>query len=128
MKTCFLLLVQASPLAKLFAFFVFFPLSFPGGLADIGDGSPEGTALRELGEELGVESPDVEVWGRTVDLPDKHMTSLVSPVIGHIRNFSAESLRMNCAEVGVAPSGGEGGKGKGRGGKRGSRSRKSRVA
>jgi len=79
-----------------------YPLSFPGGLADIGDRSPEGTALRELGEELGLEPSDVDVWGRTVDLPDKYMTSFITPVIGHIRNYSAESLRMNCAEVGGA--------------------------
>lgn len=73
--------------------------SFPGGLADTGDGSPEGTALREAEEELGIGSHDVEVWGRLNGLPDQRKSSMVIPVIGFIRGFSHSSLKLSYAEV-----------------------------
>ena len=73
--------------------------SFPGGLADSKDASPESTALRELEEELGVMSCDVDVWGRMNNMPDERGTSVITAVIGHIRNYSLQSLRVNPQEV-----------------------------
>jgi len=37
--------------------------SFPGGLSEDGDCSPEATALREAEEELGISPNQVEIWG-----------------------------------------------------------------
>ena len=75
------------------------PCSFPGGLADTGDVSPAGTALREAEEELGIASRQVEVWGELPSLPDRRKTSVVTPVLGFVRDFSHSALRPNHAEV-----------------------------
>ena len=56
-------------------------VSFPGGSSDAADASPEGTALREAEEEVGIAPHRVEVLGR---LPE-YLTSTgfsVTPVVG----------------------------------------------
>jgi 8-oxo-dGTP pyrophosphatase MutT (NUDIX family) len=42
-------------------------ISFPGGGAEEGDGSPEATALRETREEIGLEGSRVELLGRLAE-------------------------------------------------------------
>jgi 8-oxo-dGTP pyrophosphatase MutT (NUDIX family) len=39
-------------------------VSFPGGGCDVGESSPEQTALREAGEEIGLKSADVRLLGK----------------------------------------------------------------
>ena len=56
-------------------------ISFPGGRRDEGDESPEGTALREAREEVGLDAGRVDLLGR---LPE-YRTSTgyhVTPVVG----------------------------------------------
>jgi 8-oxo-dGTP pyrophosphatase MutT (NUDIX family) len=56
-------------------------ISFPGGRAEPEDPSPEFTALREAGEEIGLKAGQVEVLGR---LPE-YLTRTgyrVTPVVG----------------------------------------------
>jgi len=56
-------------------------ISFPGGRAEPEDPSPEFTALREAGEEIGLKAGQVEVIGR---LPE-YLTRTgyrVTPVVG----------------------------------------------
>ena len=56
-------------------------VSFPGGSSDAADASPEGTALREAEEEVGIAPGRVQVLGR---LPE-YLTSTgfsVTPVVG----------------------------------------------
>lgn len=58
-------------------------VAFPGGRADPGDGSPEGTALREAEEEIGVAPQDVRVLGRLE--PFRTITNYcVTPVVGEV--------------------------------------------
>ncbi len=58
-------------------------VSFPGGASEVGDASPEITALREAQEEIGINPGDVTVLGR---LPNQPTISkfLVTPVVGRI--------------------------------------------
>ena len=73
--------------------------SFPGGIADAGDGSPMETALRETHEELGIRSCDVDVWGQLSSVPSQRKSSMVTPVLGYIKGFSLDSMKLNPAEV-----------------------------
>lgn len=69
-------------------------------MADPNDGSPEGTALREAREELGVKSCDVEVLGQLSSFPDQRKASLVTPVLGCLSKTAMDSMKINPAEVG----------------------------
>jgi 8-oxo-dGTP pyrophosphatase MutT (NUDIX family) len=58
-------------------------VAFPGGRTDPGDTSPEGTALREAWEEIGLQPDDVRIVGRLRN----YLTItnyLVSPIVGVI--------------------------------------------
>ena len=58
-------------------------ISFPGGRADPGDGSPQRTALREAEEEIGLPAASVEVAGRL----DDYLVGTgyrISPVVGFV--------------------------------------------
>lgn len=58
-------------------------VAFPGGRFDLGDTSPEQTALREAEEEIGLQPKDVRILGRLHDFLT--ITNyLVSPVVGRI--------------------------------------------
>lgn len=68
-------------------------------MADSSDGSPEGTALREASEEMGLKSCDVEVWGRLNRFPDQDKSSAVAPILGRLSTAAMESIKLNHAEV-----------------------------
>jgi len=58
-------------------------VSFPGGGCDLGETTPEETALRETNEEIGIEPQNVRVLGRTPNMIT--ITSFrVTPVVGVI--------------------------------------------
>ncbi len=56
-------------------------ISFPGGSVDVGDATPERTALREAHEEVGIAADRVEILGR---LPEYRTSTgfSVTPVVG----------------------------------------------
>ena len=58
-------------------------ISFPGGRADPGDGTPQRTALREAEEEIGLPASHVEIVGR---LDDYLVGSgyRITPVVGFV--------------------------------------------
>jgi 8-oxo-dGTP pyrophosphatase MutT (NUDIX family) len=58
-------------------------VSFPGGGCEVGESTPEMTALREAREEIGLNPSDVRLLGRMNDVPT--ITGYrVAPVIGVI--------------------------------------------
>ncbi len=56
-------------------------VSFPGGRSEAIDASPEATALREAGEEVGLDAAQVEILGR---LPEYRTGTgfVITPVVG----------------------------------------------
>ncbi len=59
-------------------------VAFPGGAAEPGDDSLEGTALRETFEEIGLPAEAVHLLGRLSSRPTiSHF--IVTPVVGHIQ-------------------------------------------
>ncbi|MBK9350449.1 MAG: CoA pyrophosphatase [Sulfuritalea sp.] len=56
-------------------------VSFPGGRCELGDASPEATALREAEEEVGLVASQVEILGR---LPEYRTGTgfVITPVVG----------------------------------------------
>ena len=59
-------------------------VSFPGGACDDGETSPEQTALREVEEEIGIQTDDVKVLGRLANLITISYYR-VTPVVGVVR-------------------------------------------
>jgi len=71
-------------------------ISFPGGMVDDTDTSPEHTALRELEEELGIPASQVELLGTLNDI--KIPTGfIVTPLVGLIKE--TEGMVINRDEV-----------------------------
>lgn len=56
-------------------------IAFPGGRKDIGDLSPEDTALRETEEEVGIHRTQIEVIGR-LTAHDTRTGYHVTPIVG----------------------------------------------
>jgi 8-oxo-dGTP pyrophosphatase MutT (NUDIX family) len=71
-------------------------VSFPGGLADPGEG-PTATALREADEELGLAARSVEVLGALAAVHTRVLGTLIVPVVGLLAEEPA--LRPNAAEI-----------------------------
>jgi len=71
-------------------------VSFPGGLADPGEG-PTTTALREADEELGLPGGAVEVLGALGAVHTRVLGTLIVPVVGLLAEEPA--LRPNAAEI-----------------------------
>ncbi len=59
-------------------------VSFPGGVVDRGDQSPEHTALRESWEEIGLEPQDVNVLGPLDDAMTYAPPFVIYPFVGTI--------------------------------------------
>ena len=58
-------------------------ISFPGGRFEVGDGTPENTALRETEEEIGLTRAHIEVLGR-LSVRETGTGYRVVPVVGVI--------------------------------------------
>ncbi|RHY64862.1 hypothetical protein DYB38_004731 [Aphanomyces astaci] len=75
---------------------------FPGGMVESGDTCIENTCLREMEEELGVPSSQVNVLG-VLRCDWSNVASItgvaVTPVVGHIDAFDEASLNLNSDEV-----------------------------
>jgi 8-oxo-dGTP pyrophosphatase MutT (NUDIX family) len=71
-------------------------VSFPGGLADPGEG-PRTTALRESEEELGLTPGAVEVLGSLGAVHTRVLGTLIVPVVGLLADEPA--LRPSPAEI-----------------------------
>ena len=78
-------------------------ISFPGGRADPGDGSPQRTALREAEEEIGLAASKVEIVGRL----DDYLVGTgyrITPVVGFVKDPPAlEADTREVAEVFEVP-------------------------
>jgi 8-oxo-dGTP pyrophosphatase MutT (NUDIX family) len=59
-------------------------ISFPGGRIEVGDTSPEDTALRETEEEIGIARAEIELVGR-LKTHDTRTGFRVLPVVGLLR-------------------------------------------
>ncbi|GCD97184.1 NUDIX hydrolase [Embleya hyalina] len=83
--------------------------AFPGGSVDPGDDGPEGTALREAQEEVGLDPAGVRVFGRLPDLYIPVSDFVVTPVLAWWHRESevapgapeevARVLRVSIAEL-----------------------------
>jgi 8-oxo-dGTP pyrophosphatase MutT (NUDIX family) len=71
-------------------------ISFPGGRCEVGDPTPEATALREAEEEVGLDPAQVEILGR---LPEYRTVTgfAITPVVGLVA--PPLNLRLDDFEV-----------------------------
>lgn len=74
-------------------------VAFPGGTIDPGDISPEGAALRETEEEIGLDRKHIEIIGRMPDYVAGSGYRIV-PVLGVVR--PGFDLSINADEVDAA--------------------------
>jgi len=78
-------------------------VSFPGGKADLEDGSLVETACRETWEELGIPQDQIQIWAEMPPLASKDRGDYTAtPIVGHIQNFNQSNLKINPSEVGEA--------------------------
>ncbi len=71
-------------------------ISFPGGMADLGDRDIVATALREMEEEIGIPGSFVEVIGLLDDLSTPS-GFVITPTVGILK--SLPGLTLNSSEV-----------------------------
>lgn len=76
-------------------------VSFPGGKADLEDGSLVETACRETWEELGIPREQIQIWAEMPPLASKNKGDYTAtPIVGLIKNFNQSHLKINPSEVG----------------------------
>ena len=71
-------------------------ISFPGGRADPGDGTPQKTALREAEEEIGLPQAHVQIMGRL----DDYLVGTgyrITPIVGFVA--APPTFQADCSEV-----------------------------
>lgn len=73
-------------------------ISFPGGKTDK-DEKPVDTALRETQEEIGLLPEKIDIWGCLPSLPGRNYKIMITPVVGHIKDFKDGDLQINEKEV-----------------------------
>ncbi len=71
-------------------------VSFPGGVIEAHDQSPEQAALREAGEEIGLPARAVQILGRMKDY-ETISQFVITPVVAHVR--WPVTLTINSEEV-----------------------------
>jgi 8-oxo-dGTP pyrophosphatase MutT (NUDIX family) len=77
-------------------------VSFPGGICDEGE-FPIDAALRETWEELGIDRNQVDVLGTLTPLPDRVRTTVITPVLGHLKIHDVlDHVKTNPDEVAYA--------------------------
>jgi 8-oxo-dGTP pyrophosphatase MutT (NUDIX family) len=59
-------------------------IAFPGGKAEVSDSSMQHTALRETGEEIGVNTGDIKMIGKLTKLYIPPSNFLVEPFVGYV--------------------------------------------
>ncbi len=69
-------------------------ISFPGGVKDPQDGSLKATSIRETTEEIGVNEPDITIFG-ALDEVNTSTGFLVTPFVGMIPYPYEFSLSLN---------------------------------
>ena len=70
---------------------------FPGGRME-GDETPEGCALREMEEELGIPPSAVRVLGR-LDFIAHRANFIMYPILGLVKGEAVEGMTLNPGEV-----------------------------
>lgn len=69
-------------------------MAFPGGRADVGDGGPVATALREAREEVGLDPGVVDVLGVSAPIPISRTGNAVNTVLGFGSAQSVEGVHV----------------------------------
>lgn len=77
-------------------------IAFPGGKIDAGDTGPEGAALREAAEEIGLPKSAVTLIGR---LPDHETVTgfRITPILAHVADFAPVAEPGEVDEVFTVP-------------------------
>lgn len=69
-----------------------------GGMMEEGDASYIDCALRETEEEIGIGRDQIDLWGHA-NLVHLRNAPAIMPVVGLIRNYSSDMLKLNSHEV-----------------------------
>lgn len=73
-------------------------VSFPGGKRDHME-SVFDTALRETEEEIGFPREFVEIWAEMNPLQGRDRRMVITPIVGLLRNFDFNNMKINADEV-----------------------------